>query len=207
MVEAADASTATLDAIIKKLEQRLKLKLQSGAASTDLTAAAIEAMEYRKRNFHSTSLRLRSVDQRLSNVVQLTRTMVNQADSAILKDDSRAMKFIAALTLVFLPATGVASIFDTPFFENDDPSRMTVASNFWIFWAVVGPLTLVVGTICFIWYKHFPKSRRPDSVWRNAAEMMSMPFKRDTFKNSKSEKPDKRRTNDIELGNGCSTKG
>lgn len=199
MVEAAEASTATLNAIIAKLEQKLKLKQQS--PSSYLTAAAIDTIEYRKRNFHSTSLRLRSVDHRLSNVVQLTRTMVNQADSAILKADSRAMKFIAALTLVFLPATGVASVFDTPFFENDfNPSRITVATNFWIFWAVVGPLTLIVGIACLVWYYYFPKNRRSDGAWRSAEEMMFVPFKRETFRSSKSEGPDKRKMNDIEHG-------
>ncbi|KAL1588768.1 hypothetical protein WHR41_02574 [Cladosporium halotolerans] len=131
MVEAGAASIATLDAI------SAKLKLKQDLSPSPLTAAAADAIEYRRRNFHSTSLRLHSVEQRILNVVQMTRTMVTQADSAVLKADSRAMKFIAALTLIFLPATGVASVFDTPFFDNDfSVSRIRVATNFWVFWAV-----------------------------------------------------------------------
>ncbi|KAM0716570.1 hypothetical protein Q7P37_008015 [Cladosporium fusiforme] len=202
MVEAAEASKATLNAIIAKLEQKLKRQ----QPPSELTVAAIEAIEYRRQNFNSTSLRLRSVDQRLSNVVQLTRTMVNQADSAILKADSRAMKFIAALTLVFLPATGVASVFDTPFFENENPSKMTVANNFWIFWAVVGPLTVIVAGVCLVWY-YLPKSQRFANALQSADENMFMPFRKETWRNGKREGPDKRKAKDIEHGNADSGKG
>lgn len=100
----------------------------------------------------------------MSNVIQLSFNLVTQADSgvmkadsAVLKTDSRAMKFIAFLTLVFLPATGVASVFSTPFFDVDWESPDTeekvlrTAKSFWIFWAVVLPLTLVGLLLCFAW--------------------------------------------------------
>jgi hypothetical protein len=81
-----------------------------------------------------------------------------KADSAVLKTDSRAMEFIAFLTLVFLPATGVASVFSTPFFDIDwEPSSqpgervLRTAESFWIFWAVVLPLTIVGLLLCFVW--------------------------------------------------------
>ena len=93
----------------------------------------------------------------MSNVIQLSFNLVTQADSTILKSDSRAMKFIAFLTLVFLPATGVAGVFSTPFFNIDWDSRdvedkvLRTAESFWIFWAVVLPLTLVGLLLCFAW--------------------------------------------------------
>ena len=118
MIEAAEASIIMLEAMITKLEKK-KLPL-------DLTIAAAESLEYRKRCFQSTLLRLHSLEKRMSNVIQLSFNLVTQADSgvmkadsAVLKTDSRAMKFIAFLTLVFLPATGVASVFSTPFFDVD----------------------------------------------------------------------------------------
>jgi hypothetical protein len=67
------------------------------------------------------------------------------------------MKFIAFLTLVFLPATGVASVFSTPFFDVDwdapgsNDRALRTAKSFWIFWAVVLPLTLVGLLLCFAW--------------------------------------------------------
>jgi hypothetical protein len=82
----------------------------------------------------------------MSNVIQLSFNLVTQADSgvmktdsAVLKADSRAMEFIAFLTLVFLPATGVASVFSTPFFDVDWESSeaedkvLRTAKSFWIF--------------------------------------------------------------------------
>jgi hypothetical protein len=109
MIEAAEASIIMLDAMIARLMRNtLRSELASDAADT---------LEYRKRSFQSTLLRLHSLEKRMSNVIQLSFNLVTQADSgvmkadsAVLKTDSRAMKFIAFLTLVFLPATGVASV-------------------------------------------------------------------------------------------------
>lgn len=165
MVEAAAASIATLDAMAMRL-RRLEKKSDSY-----LTAAAADAVECRRRNFHSTALRLHSIEKRMLNVIQLTQTIVTQADSAVLKADSRAMKLIAALTLVFLPATGVASVFDTPFFDNESSSataRLIVAANFWIFWAVSVPLTLCVGALCYAWY-YLPKLPEDHLLWQYIA--------------------------------------
>lgn len=61
--------------------------------------------------------------------------------------DSVAMRTIAALTMAFLPLTAVAAIFSMPFFSlssSSDPSRIAVTSDFYIYWAVVVPLTIVV---------------------------------------------------------------
>lgn len=156
MIEAAEASIITLEAMLTRLSRKTPL--------SDLTSDAVDTLEYRKRSFQSTLLRLHSLEKRMSNVIQLSFNLVTQADSsvmkadsAVLKTDSRAMKFIAFLTLVFLPATGVASVFSTPFFNIDWDSSGTenkvlqTARSFWIFWAVVLPLTLVGLLLCFAW--------------------------------------------------------
>jgi Mg2+ and Co2+ transporter CorA len=156
MIEAAEASIIMLDAMIARLmRSTLRSELASDAADT---------LEYRKRSFQSTLLRLHSLEKRMSNVIQLSFNLVTQADSgvmkadsAVLKTDSRAMKFIAFLTLVFLPATGVASVFSTPFFDVDwdspdaEDKVLRTAKSFWIFWAVVLPLTLAGLLLCFAW--------------------------------------------------------
>jgi hypothetical protein len=156
MMEAAEASSCTLEAMACKLRE---------PGNGPLARATANKIEYRKRNFHSTLLRLTSLEKRMSNIIQLSFNLVTQADSgvmkadsAILKTDSRAMKFIAFLTLVFLPATGVASVFSTPFFNIDWESGpptgekvLRTARSFWIFWAVVLPLTIVGLLLCFVW--------------------------------------------------------
>jgi hypothetical protein len=156
MIEAAEASIIMLEAMIARLLRNTQ--------PYDLTLDAADALEYRKRSFQSTLLRLHSLEKRMSNVIQLSFNLVTQADSgvmkadsAVLKTDSRAMKFIAFLTLVFLPATGVASVFSTPFFDVDwdlpgsNDRALRTAKSFWIFWAVVLPLTLLGLLLCFAW--------------------------------------------------------
>jgi hypothetical protein len=156
MIEAAEASIIMLEAMIARLLRN--------TTPSDLTLDAADSLDYRKRSFQSTLLRLHSLEKRMSNVIQLSFNLVTQADSgvmkadsAVLKTDSRAMKFIAFLTLVFLPATGVASVFSTPFFDVDWESpgsndrALRTAKSFWIFWAVVLPLTLVGLLLCFAW--------------------------------------------------------
>lgn len=156
MIEAAEASILMLEAMTARLVRH--------TTTSDLTLDAADALDYRKRSFQSTLLRLRSLEKRMSNVIQLSFNLVTQADSgvmkadsAVLKTDSRAMKFIAFLTLVFLPATGVASVFSTPFFDVDwdapgsNDRALRTAKSFWIFWAVVLPLTLLGLLLCFAW--------------------------------------------------------
>jgi hypothetical protein len=156
MIEAAEASIIMLEAMVARLSRRV--------SPSDMTLDAVDSLEYRKRSFQSTLLRLGSLEKRMSNVIQLSFNLVTQADSgvmkadsAVLKTDSRAMKFIAFLTLVFLPATGVASVFSTPFFDVDwdlpdtEEKVLRTARSFWIFWAVVLPLTLVGLLLCFAW--------------------------------------------------------
>lgn len=125
-----------------------------------LARPTASSIEYRKRSFHSALLHLISLAKRMSNVIHLTDSGVMKADSAVLKNDSRAMKFIAFLTLVFMPATGVASVFSTPFFNIDWESLpekgekvLRTAESFWIFWAVVLPLTAVGLLLLYVWTK------------------------------------------------------
>lgn len=138
MIEAAEASIATLDAMACKLKR------------TAERWPEVDAIEYRKRTFHSTLLRVQSLDKRMSNVIQLSFNLITQADSTILKFDSKTMTLSASLTFAFLPLTGVATLFSTPFFavdwEDGDPEGriFRVSRTFWIFWCVVVPLTLFV---------------------------------------------------------------
>jgi hypothetical protein len=144
MIEAAEASIATLNAMVEKIRRN---------STESLSLAAADAIEYRKRSFHSTLLRSHSLEKRMSNVIQLSFNLITQADSTILKFDSKAMRLSASMTFAFLPLTGVATLFSTPFFDinwdgPESPERegrvFRVSTTFWIFWCVAFPLTLFV---------------------------------------------------------------
>jgi Mg2+ and Co2+ transporter CorA len=148
MIESTEAIISTLDAILESLTDfdtptidRLK-KLRKSTAS---------AIRYRKRTFNSILLTAYSLERRATSSTQVYQGMVAQADS-------HAMKFIVVLTLIFLPVTGVATVFSSPFFNVDfdkDSTPLHVARCFWKFWAVVGPLTITICLLCYCWFQ-FP---------------------------------------------------
>jgi Mg2+ and Co2+ transporter CorA len=61
------------------------------------------------------------------------------------KKDSSAMKTIAVMTMVFLPATFFAALFSVPSLQWDKP--VVIQDKFWIYWAFAVPSTLLVFVI------------------------------------------------------------
>ena len=128
----------------------------------------IESLEYRLRTFKSTALQLQSLDKRMTNIMNLSFHSVTQQDSLIMQNDINAMRLIAVMTLMFLPATGVASVYSSPFFQvdfNGSCQPVQVAESFKYFWAVVLPLTFIVIVFWWVWYVT-TKHRRSGSRFR-----------------------------------------
>lgn len=68
------------------------------------------------------------------------------------KRDSSAMKTISLLGAIFLPGAFIASIFSTTFFNFQFPHPTTVvSSDFYIFWVVTIPATLIVMALWYSW--------------------------------------------------------
>ncbi|KAL4746680.1 hypothetical protein BDW72DRAFT_184499 [Aspergillus terricola var. indicus] len=106
---------------------------------TRRTLAQVEA------EFQTVRLRLRSLDRRMQNVIALSFHLVTQEGNEFLQADSSTMATIAFVTLVFLPITTVSTIFGSQFFNAaPDNASIEVSKDFWIFWVVSIPLTLVV---------------------------------------------------------------
>jgi Mg2+ and Co2+ transporter CorA len=148
MIETAEAIISTLEAMQESLKETTMPTNPSLGSSRRST---INAIAYRRRTFKSTLLRVYSLEKRALSSIQVYQALVTQADS-------HAMKFIAVLTLIFLPVTGVSTVFSSPFFEVDFDEVSTplrVARCFWKFWAVVAPLTLGIGLLCYFWFQ-FP---------------------------------------------------
>ncbi|KAL8788932.1 MAG: hypothetical protein Q9213_001455 [Squamulea squamosa] len=78
--------------------------------------------------------------------------------------DSDAMKTIAALTMVFLPGTFVATLFGMVFFTVDSSSstKFHVNSLWWIYVAVTLPLTLLTIGVWRGWLHMVRRSRKQD---------------------------------------------
>ncbi|KAL8828996.1 MAG: hypothetical protein Q9191_002276 [Dirinaria sp. TL-2023a] len=90
-------------------------------------------------------------------VVQDSRTLASAT-----KDDSTAMKTLAAVTVIFLPGTFVAALFSMPLFQWDTQTlgASVLSRQFWIYWAVTGPLKVVTLTLWFVWMRWQTRRRR-----------------------------------------------
>lgn len=172
MSEAAAAAVLEMEMVVAHLQESPSSKSAAAASSSSnaLRSATISHFHYRKSAFQSTQLRLASLDKRIANVISLSFNLVTQRDSQVLKQDSNAMKAIAVLTLVFLPLTGIASLFSTPFFQVAD-SHLWVSASIWIFWVITVCLTCSIVTIWVWWYRSM-KERSGSIVRRKPAEKL-----------------------------------
>lgn len=99
---------------------------------------------------------------------QETRISISVAeDSRMLaratKEDSTAMRTLAAVTVFFLPGTFVAAVFSMPLFDWDAQTGATstvISKRLWIYWAFAGPLTLGTLAVWFIWTRLQTRRRR-----------------------------------------------
>ncbi|EPE24726.1 hypothetical protein GLAREA_08579 [Glarea lozoyensis ATCC 20868] len=76
--------------------------------------------------------------------------------------DSSSMKGLSLLATILLPSTYLSSIFSTTFFNfQGAPDTTTVNSpQFWIYWAVTIPTTLIIVGLWIIWEQ---RKRRKDT--------------------------------------------
>ncbi|KAJ4365366.1 hypothetical protein N0V95_000513 [Ascochyta clinopodiicola] len=100
---------------------------------------------------------------RIQNEITLSFNAAAQRDSKIqvrigeeAKREASAMKAIAIVTMTFLPATFVSTIFGTNFFsfeprEGGGGTSFAVSGYFWIYWAVSIPLTVATLALWLWW--------------------------------------------------------
>ena len=113
------------------------------------------SLMYRRSLFRSTQLRLNSLSKRVDNAINLAFNMVTQQDSMLMIQDSSSMKIIAAITLLFLPTTTVATVAGSQLFLSSvtgDDWLIQTSPLYMTMWTVSIPLTLVVGTLALAWH-------------------------------------------------------
>ena len=66
------------------------------------------------------------------------------------RKDSASMKTIAALTMLFLPATFIATVFGMSFFEYS-AHGLSVSGQWWVYVAITVPTTLLIFIIWWAW--------------------------------------------------------
>lgn len=68
------------------------------------------------------------------------------------KRDSAAMKTISLLGAIFFPGAYLASVFSMTFFNFQQPGQ-AVSNQFWIYWAVTIPTTIMIVAMWYVWEK------------------------------------------------------
>jgi len=136
------------------LVDNLRDIVQTRRSSSDEAGDAVRKMlidnlRHRRSLFNELRLRLSSLQRRVDNSIGLAFNLVAQQDSMVMRRDASSMKIIAAITMVFLPTTAVASIvgsqmFAVNFTEESGIWDVQVSPMFKVLWAVAGPLTLLV---------------------------------------------------------------
>ncbi|KAK5088537.1 hypothetical protein LTR05_002757 [Lithohypha guttulata] len=116
--------------------------------------------------------------ERLSQQMATMSHLVTQRDSRISlaiadinnelawqgKNTNHAMMAIAVANFLFLPATFIASVFDTPIFDFGGQNGNTIVTRpFWIFWLACGSTTAL---LCLCWSLYIRAKRAFDRQYR-----------------------------------------
>lgn len=165
--EVLESCTMLIDGAINNTPKASRSETQSPSLVQE---QLIETLRYRRTLFRSTHLRLSSLQKRIDNVIALAFNLVTQQGSTAMMQDSRVMKAIAAITIVFLPTTGVATVLGSQLFVSEwkgDGAGWDVKTTplFWITWWVSVPLTICVIILAAVW-QWWMSGEKKRFVWR-----------------------------------------
>lgn len=94
------------------------------------------------------------------------------ADST--RSESISMTTISIVTLIYLPATAIGTIFGMPFFENTGEEtgdlQIQLSRDFWMFWVITIPLTLITLVAWYFWQRSFLKAKKLQAEADDAVE-------------------------------------
>ncbi|KAI9925110.1 hypothetical protein AWENTII_006762 [Aspergillus wentii] len=114
-----------------------------------------QRLRFIAKELHSQSTRCRSLSDRMKNEINLAFNLVSQKFGRNAQSDSAMMKTIALVSLIYLPATFVSGLFGMNFFNlsDDNGQQLWIMSdNFWLYWAITIPLTILTVIIWAIWH-------------------------------------------------------
>jgi hypothetical protein len=157
LAEAVEACLLVVDATRSHVEDRSFDKHAADTADNGLLTFQLkQSLQYRRSLFKSTKLRLTSLQKRIDNAITLSFNLVTQQDSMVMMQDSSSMKIIAAITMIFLPTTGVATVVGSQLFLTDrdggtgDWQTHITPLFAWLWWVSI-PLTVLVMMMAAIW--------------------------------------------------------
>ncbi|KAG5661945.1 hypothetical protein KAF25_004184 [Fusarium avenaceum] len=118
-----------------------------------------DSLDYIARSLESQLRWLQTYKSRKDIAMNLVFNLVTQQDSETstsiardTKDDSASMKIIAVLTMIFLPATAVATFFGMSLLDVKDDGTLRVSELTWLYALVTVLLTVTIFLFWLYWY-------------------------------------------------------
>lgn len=138
-------------------------------AGGEVRKMLIDNLRHRRSLFNGLQLRLSSLQRRVDNCIGLEFNLVTLQDSMVMRRDASTMKIIAAITMVFLPTTAVASIvgsqiFVVDFIQESSTWHVQASPMFKVLWVVAAPLTLLVIGMSAWWNTLMERGNRRQST-------------------------------------------
>jgi hypothetical protein len=178
-----------LDAVLRSLECTLSCHSKIEKHDFVIWNATHDALHYRREMFHSTRLRMLSVEQRLKNVINMVGhfssspfcpysenfqafNIGTMRDSYVMRQDSYVMRTLSILAMIFLPISTVSSIFGTQFFTTTTSqdlmsgsgavtSSFVVSEKFWLLWIISIPVTIILLVGWGVWIRRYQLNAKP----------------------------------------------
>ncbi|KAI1467641.1 uncharacterized protein F4812DRAFT_430290 [Daldinia caldariorum] len=164
VTESLNVATECLEGILAQHDDFLSQKFPFQMIHADASEAVHRQLLFCKHML--SNLRHRSISnrERLQNEIQLAFNTVAQYDAGISVQigraaqlDGAAMRKVAFVTMMFLPATFISAVFSMSFFDFDaDSGAWNISGKFWIYWVFAIPLTVATSLLWHFWHKLFP---------------------------------------------------
>ncbi|KAI9885707.1 MAG: hypothetical protein M1823_002472 [Watsoniomyces obsoletus] len=161
--ETMDVAVHTVLAMHEQYRRILQTSMESGHRNMTESRSTEKNMAFQVQMLQNLRSRSEANAKRIQNEIALAYHSVAGRDSETMvhvgqatRRDSAAMRIVAVVSMAFLPAMFLSSLFSTSFFDftpgNDGRSEnWSMSSKIWLYWALVVPLT--AGTIgaWYIW--------------------------------------------------------
>ena len=175
--EARRQQAATLDESLIHMEQKITSLVSVTQKVKDRATVQVAALfSIIAQNDSKVSIEIAAASRALAienekdQRISIAIAKASRAIAVESKRDSSSMKTIAAVTMLFLPGTFVASLFERPMFQWSATAGLQVRSHIWVYWATSIPLTLFTIGFWWVWLKFAMGSERAQKMLRILTE-------------------------------------
>ncbi|KAH8694027.1 hypothetical protein BGW36DRAFT_409600 [Talaromyces proteolyticus] len=144
--------------LLETSDELLTLVKNTSSNPTANTLSAVsgqQPIQYWRKNLGYMLETVRpNIDRSSARIEKFSATVSTVMNHKISTDTSHTASLatlLSIITMIFLPATAIATFFSMSMFSFQNDAVQVVSSRLWIYWAVVAPLTVVILALCYLW--------------------------------------------------------